>query len=261
MRKPSQNRVMPHRSSTALLFSALAFAFALPQARADADPAVDVFRHGLRNHPKVALTFDACSTRRNQLDQKIVEVLVNMGAPATFFLGGEWMKANSDFVQALLRLPQFELASHGYSHPHMDRMPKTDLKTEFIKAQTTFQEMLGRKATFFRPPFGDYDAKVVREARRQGMETVTWDLPSGDPDKGFTAKMLVDRVVNHSKNGSIVVLHMNGHGWKTAQALPKIIAGLKAKGFELVTVGRLYQEAKSSRTKLAKAKRKGVRAL
>ena len=39
--------------------------------------------------------------------------------------------------------------------------------------------------------------------------------------------------------GSIVVMHMNHPRFRTAEALPEIVSGLRARGFERVTVGEL----------------------
>ena len=66
-----------------------------------------------------------------------------------------------------------------------------------------------------------------------------YDFPSGDPDKHITKERLVAWVLAKARPGSIVVMHMNRHGWHTAEALPEIIAGLRAKGFTLATVGEL----------------------
>jgi peptidoglycan/xylan/chitin deacetylase (PgdA/CDA1 family) len=38
-------------------------------------------------------------------------------------------------------------------------------------------------------------------------------------------------------------MHMNRRGWHTAEALPEIIAGLRAKGFVLSQVGSMVQSA------------------
>ena len=53
---------------------------------------------------------------------------------------------------------------------------------------------------------------------------------------------MVRSVTTGARNGSIVVMHMNGRGWKTAEALPGIITELRRKGFNLVTVGEMMRE-------------------
>jgi peptidoglycan/xylan/chitin deacetylase (PgdA/CDA1 family) len=69
-----------------------------------------------------------------------------------------------------------------------------------------------------------------------------YDLASGDPDTNITAQALIRYVTSAAKKGSIIVMHVNGRGWHTAEALPSIIAGLKRRGFRFVTVGELLQQ-------------------
>ena len=48
-----------------------------------------------------------------------------------------------------------------------------------------------------------------------------YDLASGDPDSQATSDRLIEYVVRKARNGSIVVMHANGRGWHTAEALPR----------------------------------------
>ena len=57
-------------------------------------PAEVVF-HGPRDTKKIALTFDACSTRQpSHYDERVTQVLVDKQVPATIFLGGKWIEEN-----------------------------------------------------------------------------------------------------------------------------------------------------------------------
>ena len=57
--------------------------------------------------------------------------------------------------------------------------------------------------------------------------------------KNYGVDSIVNTVLNHKdlKNGSIILMH-NGAKY-TAQALPKIIEGLKEKGYEIVPISKL----------------------
>ena len=55
----------------------------------------------------------------------------------------------------------------------------------------------------------------------------------------MTRARLVHAVLANVRPGSIVVLHANHRKFATADALPEIVEGLRAKGYELVTVSRL----------------------
>lgn len=72
-----------------------------------------------------------------------------------------------------------------------------------------------------------------------------YDLPSGDPGAHVSARALARWVLSQARPGSIVVMHINHPRFPTAEALPAIVAGLRARGFELVTVGELLREARA----------------
>src|SRR5207244_12158124 len=108
--------------------------------------------------------------------------------------------------------------------------------------------LTGQLPRFFRPPYGELNDELVRLAASVGLRTVEFDFPSGDPDKSITKERMIDWVLAKARPGSIVVMHMNRHGWHTGEALPEIIAGLRARGLELARVGDLVDadEAASS---------------
>ncbi len=230
---------MPLR--TPALLSLLLVVLSGFKARAEEFGAPSVFEHGARSAKVVALTFDACSTKENGYDPRIIETLRTTQTPATLFLGGFWMEAHRALVRQLAQSPLFELASHSYTHPHLDQLSPEKLERQIDLAQKTFVHLTGRPAALFRPPFGDLNTSVVEAAWRHKLRTVTWDLPSGDPDPQLSLENLVQRTIRSTKPGSIVVLHMNGRGIHTAEALPLIIAGLKERGFSFVTVGKLLE--------------------
>jgi peptidoglycan/xylan/chitin deacetylase (PgdA/CDA1 family) len=207
----------------------------------------DVLAHGRRDRPLVALTFDACWTRgSNHFDGQVIQDLLMARAPATFFLGGGWMRERADAVRNLATLPQMELGIHGWYHEHFPRLTDARVKLELARTSAELLHLTGRRATLFRPPFGACDARTVRLARQQALTTVSYDLPSGDPDPHVTRQELTRWVVRKAQNGSILVFHVNGRGWHTAEALPDIIAGLRARGFVLVTVGDLLRDQVTS---------------
>ena len=73
---------------------------------------------------------------------------------------------------------------------------------------------------------------------------VQYDLASGDAF-GTNVQAIVRQVLDHAHNGAIIVMHITGGNTAplTAQALPAIITGLRAKGFDLETVTQLLTAA------------------
>lgn len=200
--------------------------------------------HGSRKFPRAALTFDACETndKKYGYDAKIIKILKKTKTPATLFLGGKWMLSHEKETRALSGEPLFELGNHSYSHPHLKQLSSKEIVDELGKTQSVLKRLTGKKAKYFRCPFGEYDARVLKTAKKLGMNVIQWDVSSGDPDKNITAKKMVPWVVSQARNGSIIVMHVNGRGWHTAEALPEIIKKLREKGFQFVTVGELLKE-------------------
>jgi peptidoglycan-N-acetylglucosamine deacetylase len=193
---------------------------------------------------RVALTFDACSTLdRSFYDDRITRVLLKTRTPATLFISGRWAETHLRQMRVLAEIPLFEIGNHSYIHPHMTEVPQERQREELLWTQQILLSLTGRLPRFFRPPYGEVDAQLAQVAAQSGLRTVEYDFPSGDPDRRFTRERLVGWVLAKARPGSIVVMHMNRHGWHTAEALPEIIAGLRAKGFVLSKVSELVDAA------------------
>lgn len=202
--------------------------------------APQVVRHGPRRKKKIALTFDACSTQGpSKFDEGVIRTLISMQVPATLFLGGNWMEEHPDETIELARHSQFELANHTYLHPHLPRESDERVREELRRTQDMLYTLTGRSTNLYRAPYGELDARVARLAAEEGLISIQYDLASGDPDPRISSKRLMEYVTDTARNGSIVVLHMNGRGWRTAEALPRIIHRLRKKGYKLVTVSEL----------------------
>jgi peptidoglycan/xylan/chitin deacetylase (PgdA/CDA1 family) len=203
-------------------------------------PSATVFAHGSRDVAAVALTFDACSSGRdNRLDEPLLRALEAADVPATIFLGGIWMERQPAAVRRLAGNPRFELGLHGWDHRHLAKLPDAQLRRDLAKSREVFRKLTGRDPVLFRPPFGIASARDARLAGEAGLVTVTYDLASGDPDPAFTREVLTRYVVKSAKNGSVIIFHINGRGHATAAALPGIVSGLRTRGFTFTTVGAM----------------------
>jgi peptidoglycan-N-acetylglucosamine deacetylase len=202
-----------------------------------------VVDHGPRTGNRVALTFDACTTTRepDPYDARIPAILRSLRVPATLFVGGGWAERERGALGDLARDPLFEIANHSFHHPHLTRLSEDGIRSELVRAGEEIAKVTGKRPTLFRAPYGELDSRVVKVAASLGLTTVEYDLPSGDPDPRISSRRLVAFVVGSARPGAIVVLHMNHPRFRTAEALPAIVAGLRARGFELVTVGDLLR--------------------
>jgi len=215
-------------------------------ARPDIAPTLPYTRvhfiyHGDRDNPYVALTFDLCQKPEYpaSFDQGIVDVLQDYNAPATFFMGGEWMRTHVDETLLLASNPNFEMANHSWSHPDLPGLSQETLSSEIVKTQDLLYKLTGRQSKLFRLPAGKYDDLTLGVIAWHGLYTIQWDVETGDPDPTIDAERMNWAVRERVQNGSIIVMHANGRGWHTAEALPEMIRYLRGQGYKLVTVSQL----------------------
>lgn len=193
---------------------------------------------------KVALTFDACSTwQKTGYDPDVIKILKKTETPATLFLGGLWMLNYSQETEALHGNNLFELGNHSYSHPDLTRHDPSVIRQELGYTQLIARKLTGEMPRLFRPPYVKKNNDVVDIAGELGMLTVQYDIASGDADENASPKEIADYVIDSVRPGSIVILHMNNPDLPTAEALPRIIAGLELRGLKPVTVSELKKTA------------------
>lgn len=200
---------------------------------------------GIRGRSEVALTFDA----GGEVDgaRELLETLRSEETTATFFITGQFAKKNPEIVREIAR-DGHAIHNHSWSHPDFRTLPDEAIASELGKTDQIVRDICGKETLpFWRPPYGERDRRVLDAAARMGYQSVYWTLDSldsyGEPK---TAEFLANRVLNppnggnapeRALDGAIILMHVGEIS--TAEAVPQIIRGLRAMGFEFVTVDEL----------------------
>lgn len=143
---------------------------------------------------------------------------------ATFFDVGARAEEQPDLVRETVRAGHW-LGNHSWSHLALTTLPPEEVATEISRAQDVLRETTGRTPTLFRPPYGDTNAAVRAEIRRQGLTEVLWTIDTVDWS-GVPTEDIV-RSATAAKAGDIILMH---DGYQTTvDAVPLIAKGLKDK--------------------------------
>jgi peptidoglycan/xylan/chitin deacetylase (PgdA/CDA1 family) len=138
-------------------------------------------------------------------------------------------------VKAFSNLDFVELENHSWDHPNrMQLLSDDEVRDEILKADAAIAKVTGRRTAFFRFPAISYDARVLADAEDLGFRVVHYRWEVGDPDPHESADRIVRETLEGTRPGDILIYHINGRGWHTAEALPRLIAGLQAKGYRFV---------------------------
>ena len=185
---------------------------------------------------RVALTFDTEFPGRPTTpgtEDRILETLADARIRATFFLQGRWTRANPELARRIAAAGH-PIGNHSNFHAPMDALRDEPLRADIRRAEETILEITGVDAKpLFRCPFGAGmdDPRVLAAIEELGYRHVGWDVDPFDWEEGRTVDELVERVV---PGEGIVLLH----AWPavTAEGLGRVIAGLKERGADFVTV-------------------------
>ena len=200
-------------------------------------------------HPGwVALTFDDGPDGR--WTPKILDILKQKHAVATFFVIGQNMQAKPDLVQREVNEGMM-VGNHTWTHPNIADTPLAQTDLEINTTQRLFAVLTGKSMRFFRPPYsGDAEPSTPGEvepllvAQRLGyliaglrVDTDDWKKPPPDYIIQKTMARLAD---TGPTAGQVVLMHdAGGDRSHTVEALPVLIDAIRARGLRLVTIDQL----------------------
>lgn len=190
----------------------------------------------------IALTFDDGPSRA--YTDTVLSVLRQEHVRATFFVTGNEVDANPDLAAKIVR-EGHELGNHSYTHSRMILKSPSFIKREIERTDRAIRTAGQTGPILFRPPFGKKLLVLPWYLARTGRTTVTWSIePESLPDVGGSAARITSYVLQRAEPGAIVLLHvMYAPRDASRSALPRIIAGLRTRGYRFVTVSQLLRSS------------------
>jgi len=195
------------------------------------------------NSRVVALTFDA-GANGDGVDA-ILATLAREKVTASFFLTGHFVDSFPALARRMAKAGR--LGNHTRDHPHLSTMTDAGVRTQVTSAQATILRVTGEDPRpLFRFPFGDSKPSDLRLVNDLGyvavgwtVDTLGWEGTSG----GQSVSSVVQRVLAAAVPGEIVLMHVGSHpsdhSTLDADSLPRVISGLRARGYAFVTLDTL----------------------
>ena len=184
----------------------------------------------------VALTFD---DGPSPFDARLLQILKDNGAKATFFLIGNKVASNPAGARAIADAGM-EIGNHTWEHPNMTTIPEQDVPDQLSRAQQAIVTATGQTPKLWRPAGGLTDDAVNAVAAKDGLAAILWDVIPfdwiNDSNTAATRYMLMTQI----KPGSVVLFHDSYSS--TVDLVQQFIPVLKANGYHLVTVSQLLGE-------------------
>ena len=191
------------------------------------------------------LTFDAGYENGNT--EAILDALKKHGAPATFFLVGNYLETSPDLVKRMIA-EGHNVGNHTYHHLDMSKIStKESFQKELSDLEILYQQTTGQPMKkYYRPPQGKYSEANLTMAKEMGYHTFFWSLAYVDwyEDKQPTKEEAFKKLIGRIHPGAIVLLHSTSK--TNGEILDELLTKWEEMGYRFAPLDDLVQTASAS---------------
>ncbi|WP_087972862.1 polysaccharide deacetylase family protein [Oceanobacillus rekensis] len=168
---------------------------------------------------------------------EMLSILKENKVKATFFIEGKWGKENAELVK-MIDEQGHVIGNHAYNHPDMARLSEQESVEQIDQTNQILTAITGKKPTWFAPPSGSYNDRVVQIADNLNMETILWTVDTIDW-KNPSVSVMLNQVKEKLHPGATVLMHPTS---STANGLNQLIEIIKENGYKISTIDLLLSE-------------------
>lgn len=195
--------------------------------------------------------------------ERVLDVLRERGARATFFLIGSKVSGNEAVLRRMLE-EGHALGLHTYSHAGTFPLLSFDkMLADVNEGKRAVESVAGKKISLFRPPFGVTNPTIAKVVRTLRLQTIGWDVRSFDTmfckSSEHSCKQsghdwyvpVVERIMKQVRPGSVILLHDRLDG--ASELLSLLLDSLAASGYDFTRAlpNTLISSSDSSETNLS----------
>ncbi len=207
-----------------------------------------------KTETEIALTFD--DGPDPVYTPKLLDLLKQHGAKATFFVVGENAERNPEIV-ARIHEEGHNIGIHNYVHNTNWFMRPRTVKRQIHRTSDVVKRITGSRPMYYRPPWGIVN--VFDYANLGYLQIVLWTSLFGDWRKRVNADKLYRRMKRKLKPGQVFLLHDCGITFgadpdapaNTIAALERILNDGRTLGYHFVGIDEMIALTERQRNKSA----------
>ena len=162
----------------------------------------------------------------------VLDTLQACNAKATFFCIGKNVQRHPDIYARIINEGH---AAGNHTQNHLNGWKVSDEKyiADYKEAAQYIHSNL------FRPPYGRIKRSQQKKIHTSDsrLQTIMWDVLSGDFDTTLTGEACLGYVLYHTKPGSIVVFHDSAKAWdRMSYALPRMLEHFSKEGYRFEAI-------------------------
>jgi peptidoglycan/xylan/chitin deacetylase (PgdA/CDA1 family) len=186
----------------------------------------------------IAISFDdgPCGPFDSGGTQALLAILRELNVKATFFSIGQNIRSYRTAARAVFDAGH-ELANHSDGYVSLGNADEKDIIASIDSASQAIMEITGNYPYFFRAPNLSHGIDLSQVCGERGMPLIDGSVHNDWPG---SAAAILQSVLDNPRDGDIIILHENNTSQgNTLSVLPQIVAGLRERGFWILTVGQL----------------------
>ena len=182
----------------------------------------------------VALTFD--DSPHATLTPRILDVLAEHDAHATFFMIGEHVAGNEEVVRRLVE-EGHELGNHMMSNAPSARLPTAEFERQLLQTHEVLAPF--GPVRWFRPGHTWFNRRMLSQIHRHGYRCAMASayalefLP-------ISAPYAAQHILLNVRPGGVIILHdAAADQERTVAVLERILPALRRRGYRIVTLSEI----------------------
>ncbi|MCX6296558.1 MAG: polysaccharide deacetylase family protein, partial [Bacteroidetes bacterium] len=169
---------------------------------------------------------------------KVLSLLSEFNAPATFFLIGNKIQGNENIVKEIDAAGHI-IGNHTYSHSFfIDFKSTSGFIYELDATSDIIFKLIHKRVKMFRPPYGVTTPNLARASKALNYDLIGWNVRSMDTTNESEEK-ITQRVNSQIKPGAILLFHDASE--KTIQVLKQTLIFARENGFKIVGLEELLK--------------------
>ncbi len=175
-----------------------------------------------------ALTFD--DGPDPDVTPRVLDVLDNTGAKASFFLSGTNAVKEPALVRRIAESGHV-IGNHGMNHKSLFLAKADELVREIDDAGKAIADAAGFMPRWFRPPYGLFDLSCLKAVRERDLIMTLWTVLAGDYSDDSGEEVL-ERIDPFIRPGAIIVFHdtVKGGGAALDGMLNTVVSTAEERG-------------------------------
>jgi len=196
-------------------------------------PEARYFLEGKEN--KVFLTFNVLWERDNL--EYILSTLKEHDIRAIFFVTGEWIKNFPYEAEEIINSGHY-LGNKTLSHRRLLLLGEEETAAEISEFNQLAVEKLNYSPQFFRPPYGEYNPKIIQMAEEEGCVTLLWSINTLMLSE-LETEIIISRLEEKLHDGAVLLFHTSSP--QIENNLEEIIEFIQWKGYNIASPRLLKQ--------------------